>query len=320
MKITKRKYILQTLVVVCILAALLVSMNGCKKKKADATEPSSTGETTTETTGSLENTQPSNNTNTNPSEDTNPTETTNPTDETEDPCVHVLGNWIVDERSNCTKEGLRYKACTLCEKKVVTEIIPKTTHTESDWIDDKYEKASCTAQGKKYKKCTQCDEVLYTIVVDKTNHNTRVTPGRAANTATTGLTDCYWCRDCNFEQKHYVIPAVGSVPYDFSAGTIKGFKSSWAGSELILPSTIDGKTVTAIDDEAFSGCNSIKTVYIPKTVKKIGDKAFSGCSALTTIVYEGTMEEWLTSVAKGELWNQNTGSYEIICNNRILSK
>ena len=312
MKNTKWKYILRTLVVVSVLLSLLVSMNGCKKKP-DTTESSSTGETTTETTGSAEDTQPGNATtqNTTPSENTDPSDVTDPTEETEDTCVHKLGNWIVETPSNCTKEGSRYKACSLCGKKVVTEAIAKTAHTESTWIDDKYEKASCTAQGKKYKKCTQCDELLYTIVVDKTNHKTYEVKG-------VGYTVGYRCSICHETiQEQYKLPGAGTVTH--SNGKITGL-GNWTGSELILPSTVDGKTVTAIDSEAFANCSSVKTVYIPKSVTKIGDKAFSGCSALTTIVYEGTMEEWVISVSKGDQWNQNTGDYKIHCNNRILSK
>lgn len=327
MRNTKLKYIFRTLIVISVLVALLVSMNGCKKKKPDATEPSSTGETVAETTGSAENTTPDNHAtqNTNPSQSVDATDNTNPTDETEDTCVHTLGNWIVEgEGSNCTKEGSRYKACSQCGKKVVTEVIPKTAHKESEWFDDKYEKVSCNAQGKKYKKCTQCDELLYTIVVDKANHNVLCQDGYPAKPTNPGRTAYYWCinQGCEFKQQPYEIPAEGTVPYQTtdsgSTCTIKKL-ASWTGSELILSSTINGKTVTAIGNEAFADLASVKTIYIPKSVTKIGDKAFSGCSGLTTIVYEGSMEDWY-KVTKGTQWNQNTGNYVIHCNNRILSK
>lgn len=316
MKHTKRKYILQTVAVVSVLATLLVSMNGCKKKKPDTTESSSTAETTTETTGNTENTKPTQMTK--PTQSTNPSEGTNPTEGTTGAsCEHVLGNWIVDETANCTKEGSRHKACTICKETVVTEAIAKTAHTASGWLG---EKATCTKESTQYQQCTQCDEKLVSIVVDKADHKTYQVKGQ-------GYTVGYRCSICHETiQEQYEIPAAGSVPYTIrdtgSTCTITGL-GNWTGSELILPATINGRTVTAIDANAFANFanrTSIKTVYIPKTVTEIGDKAFSGCSALTKIVYEGTANQWTTSVAKGAQWNNNTGSYQIHCNNRILSK
>lgn len=308
MKNTKWKYIVKTLIAVSVLFALLVSMNGCKKKKPDTTEPSSTGETVAETTDNTENTKPSVNATEATTQTTDPAETT--TETTVALCEHVLGNWIVDETANCTKEGSRHKACTNCGEKVVTEAIPMTDHTPSNWLGDK---ATCTKESTQYQQCTQCDKKLATIVVDKADHRTYAIKGQ-------GYTVGYQCKDCDdFEQKQYIIPAEGTVPYEVQGSTITDL-GNWTGSELIIPEKIGGVTITAIGKEAFAGHTSIKTVYIPKTINEIGDKAFSGCSALTKIVYGGSVMEWTTSVAKATQWNQNTGSYQICCNNRILSK
>lgn len=308
MKNTKWKYIVKTLIAVSVLSALLVSMNGCKKKKPDTTEPSSTGETVAETTNTVETTTA----NADPTETT--TETTGPAETTTETtvalCEHVVGNWIVDETANCTKEGSRHKACTLCGEKVVTEAIPMTAHTASNWLGDP---ATCTKESTQYQQCTQCDKKLATIVVDKADHSVlRKEFGQTS-------TDYYWCKYCNFVQESYTIPAAGTVHYIVENGTITKLEN-WTGSELIIPEKIGGQTITGIGKEAFAGCASIKTVYIPKTVTEIGDKAFSGCSALTKIVYGGSVMEWTTSVVKAAQWNQNTGNYQICCNNRILSK
>ena len=309
---TKGKYIMQTLAVVSILAMLLVSVSGCKKKQPENSEPSSTGETVTDTTGAEETTTPENTTASKPADSTE--NTTAPEDTTVSDCAHNVSNWIVDEPSNCTKEGSRYKKCTLCGEKLVEEAIEKTAHTASEW---KGTKATCTAEGAMYQECTQCKEKIASIAVDKADHKTYEVKGQ-------GYTVGYRCSVCHQTiQEQYEIPAAGTVPYQTkvsgSTCTITGL-GSWTGSELILPSTIDGKTVTAIGSEAFKNNTSIKTVYIPKTVTEIGEKAFSGCSALTAIVYEGAMKDWSLSVVKGNQWNQNTGNYQILCNNRILSK
>ncbi len=41
--------------------------------------------------------------------------------------------------------------------------------------------------------------------------------------------------------------------------------------------------LTAIDDDAFSGCTRLTTLRLPKSVKKIGNRAFKGCTALSQL-------------------------------------
>ena len=60
---------------------------------------------------------------------------------------------------------------------------------------------------------------------------------------------------------------------------------------IVIPGTIDGKTVTAIADGAFAGNNTVVKIYLPETIRKIGDSAFKGASKLYDIAfyhYEGT--------------------------------
>ncbi len=320
MKNTKWKYILRLLAAVSVLAALLVSLNGCKKKPA-ATEPSSTAETTEETNETEESTKET----VGKQDVTESTQETTIAAETEEElCIHVLGDWIVDEPSNCTKEGSRYKKCTLCDKAVETEVIPKTTHTPGRWEDDPKQKATCSSPGKKYQKCSQCKALLAAAVMGKSDHNAKTVSGYAATAASPGRTDSVVCIVCDKEvQKSFTIPPVGSVPYvtrvSGSSCTITGV-GSWAGDTLVLPEKIDGKTVTGIGDGAFRNMTSIKNVYIPKTVKSIGAEAFSGCSALADITYQGTTMQWSTGLAKGAGWDENTGRYQVFCTNNSLTK
>ena len=82
------------------------------------------------------------------------------------------------------------------------------------------------------------------------------------------------------------------------------------GGDVVIPSTIDGKTVkqiglsmsqgpfqnctnlisvtipsgvTLIEDDAFAGCSKLTNISIPSTVTEIGSGIFSGCSSLTSI-------------------------------------
>ena len=73
--------------------------------------------------------------------------------------------------------------------------------------------------------------------------------------------------------------------------TITGCQKRASG-ELIIPSTIDGKSVTRIGREAFIGCRSLTSVIIPDSVSIIGWAAFVGCSSLKNI----TIPDKVTSI------------------------
>lgn len=321
MRNSKLKSVLQVIVVLGVLASLLLCLNGCKKKKPQPTDSNPTTESTlAETTADTEpTTKP-----TTPPPTTKPTETTAPVETTQpNNCKHVLSNWKVGQTSNCTTEGSRYKECTLCKEKVETEVIPKTDHTSSSWIVDK--KANCTTQGKQHQECTQCKEVLVSIVVGPADHDVYVGRSKEATATSAGFTAEVYCVDCKKTvQNSYDIPAIGSVAYTYNVNsdgkscTITGV-TGFSGKELILPATLDGHSVTAIGEKAFTGKNTVTTVYIPKSVTQLGSKAFSGCYSLTNITYQGTSIQWNT-VQKGSEWNAGTGNYTIYCTNTGLGK
>lgn len=59
--------------------------------------------------------------------------------------------------------------------------------------------------------------------------------------------------------------------------------------EVIIPSTIDGKSVTGILDWAFSHCTKPTSITIPDSVKSIGNGAFYGCTSLASITIPDTV-------------------------------
>jgi len=71
--------------------------------------------------------------------------------------------------------------------------------------------------------------------------------------------------------------------YKIENGTVIITGYTGSGSSVIIPSIIDGFTVSAIADEAFKS-SKITSVSIPSTVKSIGWFAFSECISLTAAV------------------------------------
>ena len=61
------------------------------------------------------------------------------------------------------------------------------------------------------------------------------------------------------------------------------------GSELEIPSVVNGQTVTAIADYGFSGTQNLTAVILPETVTKIGDYSFSGCKGLRGMYVPSTV-------------------------------
>lgn len=72
-----------------------------------------------------------------------------------------------------------------------------------------------------------------------------------------------------------------------SHNTIAITKYIGEGGDLEIPAEIDGKKVTEIQDNAFQGCTSLKTVRIPASVTLLGNCAFDACPNLKALYFEG---------------------------------
>ncbi len=70
-------------------------------------------------------------------------------------------------------------------------------------------------------------------------------------------------------------------------------------AELIIPSHIDGKPVTRIDESAFRDNLNLKSVIIPWTVKVIDEDAFAGCENLESVTFSEGLESFDESAFYG---------------------
>lgn len=323
-----RTYNTKSILAAVIALSVALCLSGCIKQPATpTTDPITESTNPSEDTKPTENIIPTENTTPStpiPTETTTPVDATDPTAETPPvDCVHESSNWIVETASTCTTEGLRFKECNLCNFKIETEVIPMVSHSGGAWIVD--QKATCTSEGSQHQECAQCKMTLLHIVVAKADHKTFAIKGYSVTNTTPGLTQGYLCSVCGSTvQDQYTIPALNSIDFTYTINTdhktctITGVRNK-KDDAIILPDTINGYTITAIADNAFSGCSSLKTVYLPSAVTSIGTYAFRNCTALTNITFAGTTAQWIY-VAKGSNWNSNTGNYTIYCTNNYLSK
>ena len=117
------------------------------------------------------------------------------------------------------------------------------------------------------------------------------------------LTDCAQVNvqdDTNNEQQ--TANAENGFAYTVTGdeATITGYTGS--AKNIVIPSELGGKPVTAIADKAFEGYKNIVNIYIPKTIKAIGEDAFQNATSnlIRFICYEGTENEWANiAIQKG---------------------
>ena len=90
----------------------------------------------------------------------------------------------------------------------------------------------------------------------------------------------------------YVEPELISTPDEYFEFTlredgtysIKAKDVNNMPSEVVIPSTYNGKAVTSIGNYAFASCSSLESVTIPNSVKFVGNYAFQSCSSLESVV------------------------------------
>ena len=87
--------------------------------------------------------------------------------------------------------------------------------------------------------------------------------------------------------------------------------TSYSGKDSVLkiPNTLDGKTVTSIGDEAFSGCRALTSIELPDSVTSMGVNLFAGCESLKNI--QVSLEQPVFAVIDGVLFNKAEKS--LIC-------
>ena len=115
------------------------------------------------------------------------------------------------------------------------------------------------------------------------------------------------------------LSAAASVNDDYnytvnSNNTVTITKYKGRETDVKIPQSISGKTVTEIGSSAFKNCTTLKTVYIPKSIRTINGNAFIGCNNLQSFKTD-SKSSYFTAV-NGVLFNKNKTSLKIYPNGR----
>lgn len=159
----------------------------------------------------------------------------------------------------CTEQGYTTYTCK-CGDTYVTDYVDSLGHNYSNEFTVDI-KPTCFTDGSKSRHCSRCDSQIDSTIIPATNH----------------IDKCY-CYE------YEVISETDK--------TIKITKYLEKEANVEISAIIDGYTVVAIGNSAFSSNSTIISVEIPDTVKTIGQYAFSFCMNLAKVV----LPEGLTTI------------------------
>lgn len=166
----------------------------------------------------------------------------------------------------CNAQGYTTHTCQICNYNYTDnyiEAVP-TNHSYTEAIIA----PTCTKQGYTLHNCKICGDTYKDnfTELDFSNHKYK-----------NGI--CINCNDIQeTENLAYTLNSDG-ISY-----TLYGIGTAYDALYIKIPSSYNGKPVTAIRNGAFLSFSSIKQVIIPEGITSIGNSAFKGCTSLEKII------------------------------------
>ena len=227
-------------------------------------------------------------------EPTTETESVNPDTQgtTETTHTHAWSDWAAVQEASCTDKGLSERTCACGEKE--TQDVDALGHTDGEWITDA--EATCTEDGSKHQICSVCSASIRTGTIAATGHmESDFVIDVPATIYVEGSQHTY-CTICSDNvQTNVPIPRITSIglAYEVNADgttcTITGI-GTCTDTEIGIPDSIDGYTVTAIGENAFENCSSVTAIALSSNIRTIGRRAFYGCAGLTDFTIPSSVQ------------------------------
>ena len=171
----------------------------------------------------------------------------------------------------CTEEGWNKFECSLCGQKLTVNI-PSIGHSWSKPVV--LEAATCHSTGSQKITCSVCGAVE-TQTIEKLPHSW-VDKGYADGKIS------YECSICGETEQFDDSTSILNIS-DWGSVSLKPSVDPDTVRTLIIPSEIDGITVTSVFEHTFQDCVNITKVILPETLTSIESWAFAGCIGITEI-------------------------------------
>ncbi len=149
---------------------------------------------------------------------------------------------------------------------------PTCKHEFSEW--SVIMEPSCELEGSKTRICSLCGK-LETQAIDSIDHNFN----------TNNI-----CSICNFELEYTKGLEFGEITVgEETYYAVIGLGAA-KDTDIVIPASHAGNTVTAIAPNAFHGNDMITSLYVPRGVKYVGKSAFNYCTDLKSIKLSDIVE------------------------------
>ena len=204
----------------------------------------------------------------------------------EPPHTHTYDQQVVNDtfkatNATCEDKATYYYSCTCGEKGTETfESGEALGHEYGVWISN--------GDGTHSRTCANCNE-----------HEITETCVDAIATCTNFNACCETCgynymQNHEYENEHCKwCNASEGIAYTLSDNS---YSVSGIGTcnhtDIVIPSTYNGKPVTVISSFAFQN-TKITSIVIPDSVTSIDNYAFEDCYSLTSVDYAGTIDNWV---------------------------
>lgn len=175
------------------------------------------------------------------------------------PSGHSFHSYTVTKEPTCAEAGEQTASCIRCGVKDVRTVPKSDSHRWGDW--DVVDHGNCLTgvNGERKRVCTLCgkdESTMYPYSHDYDEH-------------------ILLCKVCGTES------ATGKFKYQTYKAGIRITEYQGSGlSKIRVPTSIDGKTVVAVHQNAFAGHTEAEFIWLPETLAEIGDGAFGGCTGL----------------------------------------